>query len=89
MEKEALELGLSKRLLDEMICRVRQLSEEIYSRPFESEADNVNTERHRLWEVVEYAKSQLRDSYGIEYVPGSFEGKSFFFHKDTYRRFSP
>ena len=89
MEKEALELGLSKRLIDEMVLRVRLLSEDMFSRPFEPEADNTNVERHRLWEVVEYAKKELLESYGIEYVPGSFEGKSFFFHKETYRRFSP
>lgn len=89
MVKEALELSLSKRLIDEMVFRVRQLSKEMSSRPFEPEADDANAERHRLWKVVEYAKSELRESYGIEYVPDSFEGKSFFFHKDTYRRFSP
>ena len=89
MVKEALELGLSKRLIDEMVVRVRQLSEEVYSQPFEEIADDANAERRRLWKVIEYAKSELRENYGIEYVPSSFEGKSFFFHKDTYRRFFP
>lgn len=87
MEVETIELGLSKRLIDEMVVRVRQLSENVNSNPFDGEADDANAERRRLWKVLEFAKDELRESYGIEYVPSAFEGKSFFFHKDTYKRF--
>lgn len=89
MAKDPLELSLSKRLLDEMTLRVRQLSEEVSSHPFEPEADNANTERQRLWKVIEYAKDELRQCYEIEYVPSSFEGQSFFYHKNSYHRFCP
>jgi len=89
MQKDALELGLSKRLIDEMVVRVRRLSEELDSRPFDSLADDANAERRRLWKVIEFAKDELRDSYGIEYVPSTFEGQSFFYHSKSYRRFRP
>lgn len=89
MMSETMELGLSKRMIDEMVSRVRLLSHNIETRPFEETVDDANAERRRLWKVIEYARSELRQNYGIEYVPSTFEGKSFFYHKDTFRRFCP
>jgi len=84
------ELRLSKRLLDEMVTRVRRLTEHVNSSvPWDQPATEATRERGRLWEVVEFAAQQVRRNYGLIYVPPTFEGCSYFYHKDTYIRWMP
>lgn len=84
------DLRLSKRLLDEMVTRVRRLTEQVNaSAPWDRPGREAARERGRLWEVVEFAAREVRSSYGLIYVPPTFEGCSYFYHKDTYIRWMP
>jgi len=84
------ELRLSKRLLDEMVTRVQRLTEHVNSSvPWDQPTTEAARERGRLWEVIEFAAQQVRRNYGLIYVPPAFEGRSYFYHKDTYIRWMP
>jgi len=84
------QLRLSKRLLDEMVTRVRRLTEQVNaSAPWDPPANEAVRERGRLWEVVEFAAQEVRRNYGLVYVPPTFEGHSYFYHKDTFIRWAP
>ena len=42
-----------------------------------------------MWEVIEFAAQEVRRNHGLIYVSPTFEGRSYFYHKDTFIRWAP